>query len=87
MVIALIILIPIISLSTGFLVLKAYSTGLRHNYELRHDLKPTVAKSPIEIYSDKREAEYEDKKLKEEAEREKEQANIMSEWLNGKVEE
>jgi len=80
MVIALIIMIPITSLITSLLVLKAYTKGLQHNYELKNDIKPTESKNPIQAYVDK-------KAEKQESEEAKEQANIMSEWLNGKVEE
>jgi len=80
MVIALIIMIPITSLITSLLVLKAYTKGLQHSYELKHDIKPTESKNPIQAYVDK-------KAEKQESEEAKEQANIMSEWLNGKVEE
>jgi len=69
-IILLIILIPILCLITGLLIIKAYSTGLRHNYEIKHDIKPT---DPIkEFYHPK--------------EKEDETVSIMNEWLNGKTE-
>jgi len=87
MTIALIIMIPITSLLTSLLVLKAYTKGLQHNYELKHDIKPTEPKTALETlrgYKDILKAEKAENKEEEQA---KEQANIMSEWLNGKVEE
>lgn len=82
-IILLIILIPILCLITGLLILKAYNSGLKANYELRHDIKPTDGiniKDSIKYFADK-------KLDKEEAEQSKEYANIMSEYLNGKAEE
>ena len=78
--IALIILIPIIAIIVGYFTLKAYSTGLKHSYELKHDTIPTEKKNVIQSIIDKREA------IKEE-EQAKEDANIMSEWLHGKKED
>lgn len=67
--ITLIILIPIIAVIVGLLVLKAYTLGLTHSYDLKHDIKPVDevkqffnTKQPIE----------------------EEQVSIMNEWLNGK---
>jgi len=61
----------------GFLVLKAYTLGLRHSYELKHDIIPTEKKGVIQSIIDKRENIKEDIQAKEDA-------NIMSEWLHGK---
>ena len=74
MVIALIILIPVMSISTGYLIIKAYSKGLQHNFELKNNIIPKEDKNPIAkviegIKQDKQE---------------KEQASILDEWINGK---
>lgn len=71
MVILLILLIPITSLITGLLVLKSYNRGLTHNYDLKHDIKPTEFTSPIVEVLKSKAAEKE----------EKEQNNLMEEWL------
>lgn len=73
--IALICLIPVIALITGFFTLKAYSTGLSHNYDLKHDTKP-IEVNPIKEFFN---AKNEDKE-------ELNQVSILSEWLNGKEE-
>lgn len=70
MVITILILIPIMCVLTGYLVIKAYSLGLKHNYEIKHDIKPT---DPIkEFYHPK------DKQV--------DTISIVDEWLNGKAE-
>jgi len=72
-VIALIILIPVLCVITGYYTLHAYSLGLKHNYEIKHDIKPT---DPIkEFFNPKAD------KLPEDT------ASIVDEWLNGKAEE
>ena len=72
MVILLILLIPITSIITGFLTLKAYNRGLAHNYDLKHDTKPMEPKNPIvEILQ-----------AKSEKKEEKNQVDLNNEWLN-----
>jgi hypothetical protein len=73
MVIGLLILIPIITITTGYFTLKAYQLGLKHNYELKHEEKPSIDESPIKEF-------FETKTQVKQAE---EQASMMSEWLNG----
>ena len=60
----------------GFLVLKAYTLGLKHSYELKHDTKPTEPKNIIQYVVDKKQEKQEDEQAREDA-------NIMSEWLHG----
>ena len=72
MVILLILLIPITSIITGFLVLKSYNRGLTHSYDLKHDTKPIEPKNPIvEIFQSKVEKK-----------EEKSQIDLRDEWLN-----
>ena len=74
MVIALIILIPIMSISTGYLVIKAYSKGLQHNFEIKNNIMPQEDKNPIVKVIEG---------IKD-GKQEKEQASILDEWVNGK---
>lgn len=71
MVIALIITIPIIAFLSAHMTIKAYKMGLTHNYDLKHDIKPTEFNSPITEVLKSKAAEKE----------EKEQNNLMEEWL------
>ena len=67
------ILLSVVIIALPLLTMKAYSLGLKHSYELKHDIQPSDnigIKNPLEVFKN-------DKK-------EKEQASIMSEWLNGK---
>lgn len=74
MYIALIICIPVVAMITGYFTLKAYQMGLKHNYELKHDIKPTEPKSPIIEHIEQ----------KEKSKQREEYTNIVDEWLNGK---
>ncbi len=73
MVIALILCIPLISISTSYLVLKAYREGLKHNYELKHDVKPSEPKPIIKDVFDNKENKKQEQIFN----------NILDEYLNG----
>ncbi|MDP4147696.1 MAG: hypothetical protein Q8936_25055 [Bacillota bacterium] len=73
MVIGLLILIPVIAITTGYFTLKAYQLGLKHNYELKHEEKPTIKENPLQEFFDN----------KAEAKQAQEQASMIDEWLHG----
>lgn len=73
MVIVALCLIPIMSALTGYIALKAYMQGIKHNYELRNNISPSKLTNPISDYIEH----------KQEEKQEKEQENIMSQWLHG----
>ncbi|MDP4147635.1 MAG: hypothetical protein Q8936_24730, partial [Bacillota bacterium] len=52
MVIGLLILMPVIAITTGYFTLKAYQLGLKHNYELKHEEKPTIKENPLQEFFD-----------------------------------
>ena len=70
--IALIILIPVMSISTGCLVIKAYSKGLQHNFELKNNIIPKEDKNPIVKVIEG---------IKE-GKQEKERIDTFNEWTN-----
>lgn len=77
MTIALIICIPITAIVVGFLVLKSVQLGLRWQLQIKHEEKPTMeVHNPITTVVN----EVKEKQV------EKEQANILNEWLNGPAE-
>lgn len=47
MAIVLAILIPITAILFSLVVVKAYTLGLKHSYELKHDIKPTTEPNTI----------------------------------------
>ncbi|MDP4147732.1 MAG: hypothetical protein Q8936_25240 [Bacillota bacterium] len=73
MVIGLLILIPVIAITTGYFTLKAYQLGLKHNYELKHEEKPTIKENPLQEFFDN----------KVEAKQSEEQDSLIDEWFNG----
>jgi len=70
--IALIILIPVMSISTGCLVIKAYSKGLKKNFELKNNIIPKEDKNPIVKVIEG---------IKE-GKQEKERIDTFNEWTN-----
>lgn len=74
MTIILALCIPVTSLVTGFFVLKAVQLGLRWQIQTKQEQQPTMEiKNPITPVLHQRQ--------------EKEQTNILAEWLNGAPEE
>jgi hypothetical protein len=73
----LIICIPITALVVGFLVLKSVQLGLRWQIQLKNEEKPSMdVHNPITTIVNE----------VKEKQSEKEQANILNEWLNGPAE-
>lgn len=70
----LIICIPVTALVTGFLVFKSIQLGLRWQMEVKQEKAPTLEtpKNPIQPILDKK--------------AEKEQENLLNEWLHGATE-
>lgn len=78
MTIALILCIPITALVVGFLVLKSVQLGLRWQIQTTQQKPPEMdLPNPIQPMVEARQTK----------QAEKEQANILNEWLNGPVEE
>jgi hypothetical protein len=69
MVIILALLIPITAVITAYSVLKAYTLGLKHNYEVKHEIMPQEVKmpNPFQELTDKKQA--------------KEEASILEEYF------
>lgn len=71
------LLIPLMAYLTGYFTLKAYTLGLKHNYEIRHDIEPTEIVNPVRKFFDN----------KKDEKAEEEQFNLIDEWINGAKEE
>ena len=72
------ILLMLLSFTIGHILSsRAYTLGLKHSYELKHDVKPTTDINPIAQLINR----VQDKKSVDE------QDSIYSEYLYGKVEE
>lgn len=80
MTITLIICIPITAIVVGFLVLKSVQLGLRWQIQTTQQ-KPPEMETPSLIQPIIKATE-----VKQSKEAEKEQANILNEWLNGPAE-
>lgn len=73
----LLLCIPVTAIVTGFFVLKAVQLGLRWQIQIKHEEKPSMeVQNPINTVVN----------TVKEKQSEKEQANILNEWLNGPVE-
>lgn len=51
-IITLSVAIPVSAVVTGYFTLKAYEMGIKHNYQLRNNEKPSESKSIIETVSE-----------------------------------
>lgn len=58
-------MIPVMSFLTGYFTLKAYKTGLTHNWETKHDIRPTEKPNIIEKVIDNKEAEKANNRVQE----------------------
>jgi hypothetical protein len=74
LVIILALCIPVTALVTGFFTLKGVHLGLKWQYEIKHEEKPSmVIPNPVEPILEARQKER--------------QENLLNEWLNGVPEE
>jgi hypothetical protein len=74
MTIILALCIPVTAIVTGFFVLKAVQLGLRWQIQTAKQEQPSMEiQNPIQLIVEERQQE----------KQEKEQANILYEWLNG----
>lgn len=56
----------------SLLTLLAYTKGLQHNYQIKHDIEPKIENPIVKIVE-----------TKQQERQEKETKTIMDEWLNG----